>query len=254
MTDAKVYVCKSTDMGLTWTGNSQVDPGAQAQYRYSAATIGDRVEVVYQNAIDYTNRGYDLYLAKSAINNPLTYSAGELISTLPGKMHDTDPSICVLNDTTYIAYLSREDSSSMNTVHVATIKGNAISDHEIRNRGDYDMTVPCVSVLNERYAVVAYGARNTNNDANFAVILRIVMSAPYGSFSEYELGAIAMGNLGTLDYPINPGVASINRNGVGECFVAFTDFTSGMDTTGVPASDYFGDLRAISYIAEGIFY
>lgn len=250
---ATVYVCKSTDMGLTWTNHTTVDPGALLQFRYSVAGTADGIEVVYENTIDSANRGVDLYLAKSAINNPLTYGAGENVSILPGLIHETYPSMCILNDTTYIAYLSREDSSSENKVHVTSIKDNVISDHQIRNRSDYDMTVPCITVLSERYAVVSYGARNTINDANLAVILRLSMSTPYGSFSEYEISSIPMGDLGSLDYPINPGIASINRNGVGECFLVLTDFTSGMDTTAAPSSDYFGDLRTISYIVEGIF-
>ena len=250
---SRIYVCQSTDKGLTWTDNAAIDPGAMSQVRFAVAPISDYVEIVYEGVLDYNLRGIDLFLAKSAVNNPLTYSAGVDISTVPGKIHETYPSISVYNDTTYIAYLQREDSSEQSIVYLTTIKDNTISDRKVRNHSSYDCTPPGVTALSEKSAVISFGARSISTDILTGVIMKATILAPYPSSSESELVAVTMGDLGPQDYPIYPGVASINRNGVRECFVAFTDYTSGMDSVGSPTQEYFGDLRTISYIVEASF-
>jgi len=259
--ESYIYRSHSEDHGETWIEDGWVvDNGSTSQSSPSITHSGIWDVLVWEDGINFTTRGTDLYMG--ICWSGYTFNQIKNISHFIDKTSEESPmSTYGPGGNQVVAYLMVPDGSTTKTAHVklANVFYGSIADFPMEEGtdGQYTHTMPSVLSPSDGSYFVSYGSYNKSTQELTAYVIQLTEGSGFGDWDntlylEQLIGTVTSDYGG---YEIYPAIAVNYRLSYAkELFIAYRSFSDGVYESAVNPLMKFGRIQMMYIVNEKIDY
>jgi hypothetical protein len=256
----RILGAHSDDYGLTWvfdgwvTDNGAVTP---SQAFFSAVVCWGDVRIVWEDGINFTDYGSDLYMGTST--DGLTFTTIDNISSFRGKINETYPSVSARNGDLAIAFQVYFPGDTKRTTYVKTIDSSktrmTTTPIDLELTGNVTHTAPSIVTTEYGSYKLAFGHYDFVTSDLTQYVLDLNIGDTPGSIYWSTVLEQVVGNV--------PAEASQTWNGMAEYKCAmnasqtFAVWRNTVDSYLEVATfpvEQFGEAEYMSFVAEEKYY
>ena len=251
-----IYPAHSEDLGDTWTNENTIDPTGDRHGRPSAVlastSLDKAIYVVWQDRRNFSERGNDLYIARST--DGMNFGTSVNISTAVGVVHELSPEISTYNEQLAIAY--QQDATGSSTyiyVKLMDLYYQSITDLRIARVSGEIHTQPAIGIAADGTFTLAYGRYDLITNVLTGVVETYTSGGAFGQYFINTIVEESLGNIAPSGMEIYPAVIC-NRVAGGhavESFAIWKTYSGGSFESLSPESMFFGNVDSAYYITMG---